>query len=31
MVHVWPLYASLIPEGQAAIEEGAAFLRRHLS
>lgn len=30
MVHVWHLYAGLIPEGRQAIEEAAAFLRRLL-
>lgn len=30
MIHGWQLYSSFLPEGQAALEEAAEFLGRHL-
>lgn len=30
MVHVWPLFSSVLPEGVQAVEEAGAFLRKHL-
>ncbi len=30
MVHVWPLFSSILPEGLAAIDEAATFLGGHL-
>lgn len=31
MVHVWPLFSSILPEGRKAAEEAGAFLREHLA
>ncbi|MCV7220313.1 alpha/beta hydrolase [Mycolicibacterium elephantis] len=31
MVHVWPLFASILPEGVAAADEAGAFIRKHLA
>ena len=30
MMHVWPYYAPIIPEGMASVERMGAFLQRHL-
>ncbi|MFA5712199.1 alpha/beta hydrolase [Mycolicibacterium sp.] len=30
MVHVWPLFASILPEGVQAADEAGAFVRKHL-
>ncbi|OBF11870.1 alpha/beta hydrolase [Mycobacterium sp. ACS4331] len=31
MVHVWPLFSSILPEGIAAAEEAGLFVRKHLN
>ena len=31
MVHVWPLFAPVLPEGQEAIDKMGDFIRRHTS
>ena len=31
MIHVWHAFADLLPEGQAAVEEMAAFLEERLA
>ena len=30
MVHVWQVFASILPEGQQSIEEAGAFIRKKL-
>lgn len=30
MVHVWPLFASILPEGAQAADEAGSFVRKHL-
>jgi epsilon-lactone hydrolase len=30
MIHVWPLFAAILPEGQQAIERIGAFIREHM-
>lgn len=30
MVHVWPLFSSILPEGRQAADEAGAFVRKHL-
>jgi hypothetical protein len=30
MVHVWPLFSSILPEGIQAADEAGAFIRKHL-
>ena len=31
MIHVWPVFASILPEGQQAIEHAGVFIREHFS
>jgi acetyl esterase/lipase len=31
MIHVFPLFANMVPEGQTALNEGGAFLRGHFA
>lgn len=31
MIHCWPIFAPILPEGQQVIERIAAFIREHTS
>jgi len=31
MIHVWPWFFPVIPEGRAALDQGCAFILQHLA